>query len=261
MIKEIFISLPIHLRERLIKALDTNVISPPYSNAQLKAIIGTQQETENLLNALLELEKLGFQGSSAALWIRTLEQARASMPQPELVWSGPEVPGVYARNTRQVYEALFQAANQSIWISSYTYYDGKNTFDILARRMDDNPNMKVTMLLNIKRNQGNCDSETELIRKYATHFWKRNWPGKNQPQVYYDPRSLNLDKPEGVLHAKAVVVDLESVFITSANLTEAAYDRNIELGMVIKDKSLAASIVSHFQTLIDRKLLRILPKY
>jgi phosphatidylserine/phosphatidylglycerophosphate/cardiolipin synthase-like enzyme len=32
------------------------------------------------------------------------------------------------------------------------------------------------------------------------------------------------------LHAKAVVVDDEAVFITSANFTEAALDRNIELG-------------------------------
>ena len=57
-----------------------------------------------------------------------------------------------------------------------------------------------------------------------------DWPGASKPAVYYDPRSLDPSGPTGVLHAKAVVVDGEAVFVTSANLTEAALDRNIELG-------------------------------
>lgn len=42
-----------------------------------------------------------------------------------------------------------------------------------------------------------------------------------------EPRSPEPDGPAGVLHAKAVVVDGEAVFVTS-NLTEAALYRNIE---------------------------------
>jgi phosphatidylserine/phosphatidylglycerophosphate/cardiolipin synthase-like enzyme len=45
-----------------------------------------------------------------------------------------------------------------------------------------------------------------------------------------------------VLHAKAVVADDEAVFVTSANLTEAAFDRNIELGLLVLDRALALSI-------------------
>jgi phosphatidylserine/phosphatidylglycerophosphate/cardiolipin synthase-like enzyme len=62
-----------------------------------------------------------------------------------------------------------------------------------------------------------------------------------------------------VLHAKAVVADEEAVFITSANLTEAALDRNIEMGLLVRDRALAASVVSHFRSLIDRSLLHPLP--
>lgn len=65
--------------------------------------------------------------------------------------------------------------------------------------------------------------------------------------------------PRGVLHAKAVVTDDEAVFITSANLTEAALDRNIEIGLLLRDHALAASVVNHFRGLIDRGLLRPLP--
>jgi phosphatidylserine/phosphatidylglycerophosphate/cardiolipin synthase-like enzyme len=77
--------------------------------------------------------------------------------------------------------------------------------------------------------------------------------------VFYDPRSLELDGPEGVLHAKAIVADDESAFVTSANLTEAAFDRNIEVGVLARDRALAASLSKHFRVLIERGLLLALP--
>ncbi|MBK8688712.1 MAG: hypothetical protein IPN24_09815 [Betaproteobacteria bacterium] len=70
--------------------------------------------------------------------------------------------------------------------------------------------------------------------------------------MFYDPRALELDGPTGVLHAKALVVDDESVFVTSANFTEAALSRNIEAGLLVRDRALAASMASHFQILIER---------
>ncbi len=44
-----------------------------------------------------------------------------------------------------------------------------------------------------------------------------------------------------------------------ANLTEAALDRNIELGLLVRDRALAAAVVSQFQGLIDQGWLRLLP--
>ena len=99
----------------------------------------------------------------------------------------------------------------------------------------------------------------QLVRRFADRFWTTDWPGEAHPRVYYDPRSLELDGPAGVLHAKAVVADGEAVFMTSANPTDAAFNRNIELGVLIRDRALAASVTSHFRGLIDRKVLRPLP--
>ena len=44
-----------------------------------------------------------------------------------------------------------------------------------------------------------------------------------------------------MLHAKAVVVDDRAAFVTSANLTEAALDRNIEVGVLSRERTLAAA--------------------
>jgi phosphatidylserine/phosphatidylglycerophosphate/cardiolipin synthase-like enzyme len=97
------------------------------------------------------------------------------------------------------------------------------------------------------------------VRKFADRFWKTDWPRIARPRVYYDPRALDQSGAGGVLHAKGAVADDEVVFVTSANLTEAALDRNIEVGLLVRDRALAASLSSHFRGLIDRGALHPLP--
>jgi phosphatidylserine/phosphatidylglycerophosphate/cardiolipin synthase-like enzyme len=55
------------------------------------------------------------------------------------------------------------------------------------------------------------------------------------------------------------VTDEEAVFVTSANLTAAALDRNVEIGLLVRDRALALSVASHFRGLIDRGVLVRLP--
>ncbi len=117
----------------------------------------------------------------------------------------------------------------------------------------------MTLLLNIQRKRGDTTAAEQLVRRFADRFWSAEWPGTSRPRVFYDPRALDLDGPGGVLHAKAVVADDEAVFVTSANLTEAALDRNIELGLLVRDRALAATVSAHFRGLVDRELLRPLP--
>lgn len=96
------------------------------------------------------------------------------------------------------------------------------------------------------------------MRRFTDRFWSE-WPGSRRPRVVYDPRALELPRSGGVLHAKAIVTDETSVFITSANFTEAALDRNIELGLVTRDAALAATVIAHFRGLIEQGLLIALP--
>ena len=42
-------------------------------------------------------------------------------------------------------------------------------------------------------------------------------------------------------------------------LTEAALDRNIETGLLLRDRTIAATALSYFQGLIDRGRLLVLP--
>jgi len=251
--------LPTHLRKRLTSALESGLLPTPYSAAAARTVLGAADASETALRLLLALERLGIVGAAAAAWIRSVEEATTRLPRPDLVWSGPEVPGVHARDTRRVYEELLGAAERSVWVSTYAFFDGPRAFDVLARRMDVTPELRVTLLLNIQRARSDTTAADALVRRFADRFWTTDWPGTSRPGVYYDPRAIELDGPGGVLHAKAVVADDEAVFVTSANLTEAAFDRNIELGLLVRDRALAASLSSHFRALIERGLLRALP--
>jgi phosphatidylserine/phosphatidylglycerophosphate/cardiolipin synthase-like enzyme len=113
--------------------------------------------------------------------------------------------------------------------------------------MDARPTLRVTLLLNIQRKKGDNTASDQLVRRFADRFWKTDWPGSSHPGVLYDPRALDSEGPGGVLHAKAVVADDEAVFVTSANLTEAALDRNIELGVLIRDRAFALTVCVIFE--------------
>lgn len=251
--------LPSHLRKRVASALRSGLITTPYSAASLRSVLGTQEGGDGLVGALLELERLGISGPAAAAWIRTVDEAASRTSRPDLVWSGPEVPGLHARDTRRVFDELLGSAERSVWASTYAFFDGPRAFHVLAQRMDTGVALSVTLLLNIQRKRGETSPADQLVRRFADRFWSTDWPGSCRPRVFYDPRALELEGPAGVLHAKAVVIDDEVVFVTSANLTEAALDRNIELGLLVRDHALAASVSTHFRTLIERGLLRPLP--
>ena len=252
-------ALPAHVRRRLATSLETGMLPDSPTPTALEAALGLRDGTEQIASDLEALASIGIWGEAAAVWIRTLEQAIDSAPAVDLVWSGPEVPGLHARDTRRVYEELLRNAQHSVWISTYAYFDGPRAFADLAHRLETTADLRVALLLNIQRTRGDTTDPEHLVRRFADRFWGTDWPGATRPDVYYEPRSLEPDGPKGVLHAKALVVDDESVFITSANLTEAAFDRNIELGLLTRDRRLAASITTHFQTLIDTKLLHPLP--
>lgn len=256
---DVFLDLPSHLRTRLASALESGLLPTPCTTASVRSSLGFGEHTDGVVGALLELERMGITGLGAAAYLRGIEEARSRALRPDLVWSGPEVPGLHARDTRQVYEELLGSAEHSVWASTYAFFDGPKAFNVLARRMDERSNLLVTLLLNIQRKRGDTTVADQLVRKFADRFWSTDWPGSSRPSVFYDPRALELEGPSGVLHAKAVVVDHEAVFVTSANLTEAALDRNIEMGLLVRDRAMAASVSSHFRALIDRGLLRPLP--
>jgi phosphatidylserine/phosphatidylglycerophosphate/cardiolipin synthase-like enzyme len=120
--------------------------------------------------------------------------------------------------------------------------------------------LTVRLCLDVRRPPGDKTRADALLRRFADRFLSQEWPGPRIPEVFYDPRSLiDGDGLRASLHAESVVVDGAKAFIGSANFTEAAQFRNIELGLVTYRPDVAAAVERHFAGLIERGHLRGLP--
>lgn len=270
---DFLLELPSDARAKLIAALEGSYLTLTPNATELRASLGRVENPVALTEALHELHALGMSAKGAAAALRAIDRVAARQRRPDLVLSGLQVAGTFARDTSKVYGELLGSAERSVWLSSFVYHNGPKVFETLAQRMEQRPALGVTLLLNIQRRWGDTTRSEHLVGEFAHTFWHKAWPGQRRPRVYYDPRSLELDEPgsqtqagvkggsgaKAVLHAKAAIVDEEALFITSANLTEAASDRNIELGVLLRDRSMALTVVSYFQRLIDTEHLRLLP--
>ncbi len=237
----------------LAQDLDARRLEPPYSRSRLHALV-PDALVDDVLAELRSMSDDGMTAAHIARLLRLLAEERQAAQsiadRIELVWSGPELPGNTSRDTSVVVRQLFREARRSLLIASYAIDKGAKAqalFGELAARMDAEPDLSVRLFLNIQRPHRDETPEAILLRQFADTFRDDIWPGERLPEVYYDPRALEIGPgPKACLHAKVVVVDEERVFISSANFTEAAHERNIEAGVVVDDASLARSLGRQF---------------
>jgi hypothetical protein len=169
----------------------------------------------------------------------------------ELVWTGPGGTSSASRDTGVVVRELFMTARRTILIAGFAIHRGREIFKELADRMTAEPNLEVTMFLNIPRAFRDTTLTEQLVGRFAREFRSQHWAGPGVPTIFYDPRALAIDeKKRSSLHAKCVVVDGITSFVTSANFTEAAQVRNIEAGALIRDEQFSRSLIGHFEQLI-----------
>lgn len=247
----------------LVGALESGRLAPPYSEVAVTQHVGEAQAA-SVAQELRGLEAMGIRHQQAALVLGVIAAEREAVQQArdrlELVWTGPEVEGSASRDTGVVVRELFAGAERTVLVSCYAIYQGPKVFKALADRMDERPNLSVRMFLNVSRGHQEEASEVELIRRFAEAFRHEHWPGRLLPEVFYDPRALSAEPgPRSCLHAKCIVVDDRRAFVTSANFTEAAQERNIEAGVLIDDERFARALRAQFETLVIAGELKRVP--
>jgi phosphatidylserine/phosphatidylglycerophosphate/cardiolipin synthase-like enzyme len=246
--------------EGLALALDQGLVSPPFSPLMLHSHVSP--ESAGKMAAELErLARIGMEPRAISEILRLIAIERAKTEQAidrvELVWSGPKGSLSQDRDTAVVVERLFASAEHQLLLTSFTIWDGLSLFEKLAERMRLKPRLEVRMLLNIQLFDENPDP-ARVVRHFVDDFKRRHWPSDVRlPAIFFDPRSLDPDpKKRAVLHAKCIVVDHAHAFVTSANFTEAAQNRNIEVGVLVRDAVFAESLVCHFERLVEKGILQ-----
>jgi phosphatidylserine/phosphatidylglycerophosphate/cardiolipin synthase-like enzyme len=235
-------------------AIDIGQVVPPYNPASLLRYV-PNSDVIPVAAELAELSITGMQPRHLAMMLRLVGEERRERQRAEdsveLVWSGPEAPGAATRDTAVVIRDLFASAKRSVLVACFAVYQGRELFKVLAARMEQVPDLRVRIFLNVHHPNWPEATEPQILKHFIDTFRANDWPGTRLPDLFYDPRSLLPDPTKrAALHAKCVVVDEDRAFITSANFTEAAQERNIEAGILLSIPAIAKALVSQFENLV-----------
>jgi hypothetical protein len=176
----------------------------------------------------------------------------------DVVTPSPDTTRIANRDTGIVVSGLFRKALTSVLIAGYAVYQGRRVFHALAERMKELPDLDVRMFLDIQRSFGDTSAPEEIVCRFIHRFQTNEWHAEApMPRIFYDPRALLPDRNKrAALHAKCIVVDGADVFVSSANFTEAAQDRNIEVGLLLHSPIVAARVGGFFDYLAQEMVFR-----
>jgi len=178
-------------------------------------------------------------GTALALALEAAAAAEASEDRSrvEVVVTGPDSPGSPVRLTSEVVRRLIDEARQRVMLVSYAAY----RVDAVMKALDRAAERGVAV---------------ELVLESSEYLEGGGGAQAYAKHTVYEWPSDERHPPTAKLHAKAVIVDSRDVLLTSANMTNAAYSSNIELGVLCRDGSTAKHIQEHFDGLIAAGVLR-----
>lgn len=161
----------------------------------------------------------------------------------ELVWTGPTTPFVSARRTEQALLQVINSAEQSLIITSFVAYDVSTI--VKAMNAANDRGVVISMLLELSQEQGGNISfdaigkMKNLVPAASLYAW----------------REKDDQFSGGSVHAKVAVADGRLCFITSANLTGHAMEKNMEAGVLISGGRIAKQLDEHLRSLIDTNVV------
>jgi len=166
----------------------------------------------------------------------------------ELVWSGPQTGIIPVRRTDQVLYDIVHGASRSIILVTFAACK----IDLLQGVLSEAVGRGVELKL-ILESEDESGGQLSVDALNAFAPWLRS-----VASIYYWPEELRERNPSGKpgkLHVKAAVVD-DSALITSANLTEDAFSRNMEMVVLFTRGRVPSMVRSHLEQLISKGALR-----
>ena len=182
--------------------------------------------------------------------VSTAAAARAEH-QVSLVWTGPTTEAVGLRSTRSVLDTLVANATETLVLISFATFDVADLTEALASAIARG--VEVTLILETPDDPG-----APLVIDRAHPFA----PIKDTASFYRWPLEAReaFFAATARLHAKCVIADQSSALITSANLTSAGINDNIELGVLIEAGPLPGRLHRHLGLLIEEGTLEAVEK-
>lgn len=157
----------------------------------------------------------------------------------ELVWTGPTTRFVPTRRTEQVLLDLIASAQSDLFLVSFVAYDVRSV--VAAMNEAAIRGVRLRVLLEASASHGGSLSVDPAATMRASVPAVEIFTWKEKPEPFVD----------GKVHAKVAVVDGTRAFITSANLTGHALEKNMEAGVLVNGGPVPRTLNDHLQALID----------
>jgi phosphatidylserine/phosphatidylglycerophosphate/cardiolipin synthase-like enzyme len=231
-----------------VQAIATRVRRTEVSKAitALPSVVGTPVAStvvERLAVAWQKTE-LGSDELASMLLAASHVYTRASSEQSiELVWTGPTTPFVSTRRTEQALLQVINSARQSIFITSFVAYEVPIIVEALNATSDRG--VCISILLELSRAHGGS-VKFDVISKMRSQVPAAKLYAWRDKADFFSG---------GCVHAKVAVADGKTCFITSANLTGHAMEKNIEAGILITGGYIPRLLDEHLISLVDTKLI------
>jgi phosphatidylserine/phosphatidylglycerophosphate/cardiolipin synthase-like enzyme len=168
----------------------------------------------------------------------------------ELLWTGPSPASqIPARRIDQVMYDLIGSAKREILLVTFAAYKISRLTDGLVAAIGRG--VAVRLILEFEE-----ASEGQLSMDALKAF-----PAalRQKAKIYYWPlkeRERNALGHPGKLHAKVAIIDDQAV-LSSANLTDDAFNRNLELGALLSSGEIIQRLRGHFDSLCAEGTLRL----
>ena len=243
-------ALTAHISFDKAQAIDSKIrhVEPTDSMGSVLALISAPKALELLQQVLnaWRLEDISAVEISAMLIASSYTQSKISNESSiELVWTGPTSRFVAPRRTEQALIQVINSAEKELFITSFVAYNIQTITNALNEACKRG--IVLTMLLESSHDDGGS-IDIDVIAKMK----------KLVPMAKVYAWKNKVDEFEGGrVHAKVAVADNSSCFITSANLTGYAMEKNMELGLLIEGGEVPGLIMNHLQALITTKILSI----
>ncbi len=165
----------------------------------------------------------------------------------EPVVTGPQSRHVPLRATRQAFESVAVAARRDLLVLTYSAHADARI--VAALRGATDRGVRVRIVVETTRAGGGTlrTAALDALRDLTAEFYL--WAPGRRPALPSTPS----------MHAKGIVADRHSAFLTSANLSGHAFDANVEVGVRIVGGDLPARLHDHFDALIADAVLIPVP--
>lgn len=216
------------------------------ANVLLSDVVGTPAAkaiVDQLVNAWQVTSVGPIELASMLLAASHAFENMSTRQSTELVWTGPTTPFVSARRTEQALLQVINAAKQTLFVTSFVAYD----VSTIVKALNDASaqGVSISMLLESSQEHGGSISFDAIGKMKALVPNAHLYTWRDQGEVFSDGR----------VHAKVAVADRHTCFITSANLTGFAMERNMEAGLLLSGGSIPQMLEEHLRALVSLKIV------